>query len=70
MAKNLRAKLPASDILTVYDVNTSALDKLKSESSSDNLHIAASPREVAHKSVSFSPFIFNHMMSVIVLSMI
>ncbi|KAK5085258.1 hypothetical protein LTR05_004539 [Lithohypha guttulata] len=50
MAKNLRAKLPTSDILTVYDVNTSALDKLKSESSSDNLHIAASPREVAHKS--------------------
>lgn len=51
MAKNLRAKIPEGDTLTVFDVNTSSTDKLKSETQSPNLHIAKSPREVAEKSV-------------------
>lgn len=52
MAKNLSAKIPKEDILTVYDVNAASLDKLKSEAASDKLIIAKSPREVAHNSVS------------------
>lgn len=52
MAKNLQAKIPKEDTLTVYDVNSASLDKLKSEAASDKLHIAKSPREVAHSSVS------------------
>lgn len=55
MAKNLRAKIPKEDTLTVYDVNQTSLDKLKSEVASDKLHIAKSPQEVAHNSVS--PFV-------------
>lgn len=55
MAKNLRAKIPEGDSLTIYDVNTSSMDKLSSEASSKNLHIAKSPREVAEKSVRDGP---------------
>ena len=51
MAKNLQARIPESDTLTVFDVNSSSLEKLKSEAASSNLTIAKSPKEVAHKSV-------------------
>ena len=71
MAKNLRAKIPPSDLLTVYDVNTSATKQFAEElgivaSNTDapgkgtGIHLANDPREVAEKSVStpisFSPF--------------
>lgn len=52
MAKNLRDKIPESDILTVYDVNTASTQKLLAETNAKNLHIAQSPQEVAEKSVS------------------
>lgn len=52
MAKNLRAKIPEGDTLTVFDVNTASTEKLKSESGSSKLEIAKSPKEVAEKSVS------------------
>lgn len=52
MAKNLRAKMPEGDTLTIYDVNTSSTDKLKSETESSKVEIAKSPKEVAEKSVS------------------
>lgn len=52
MAKNLREKIPEGDSLTVFDVNTSSTEKLKSETGSSKLEIAKSPREVAEKSVS------------------
>lgn len=52
MAKNLAAKIPEGDTLTVFDVNTASTEKLKSESSSQNVRIAKGPKEVAQKSVS------------------
>lgn len=50
MAKNLRARIPESDTLTVFDVNSGSMDKLKSESG--NIQLAKSPKEVAQQSVS------------------
>jgi len=55
MAKNLRAKIPEGDTLTVFDVNAASTEKLKSEASSQNLRIASSPKEVAQNSVSTHP---------------
>ena len=63
MAKNLRARIPTSDLLTVYDVNSSATKQFAQEvgvaaSSTDapakgtGIHIAQGPREVVEKSVS------------------
>lgn len=54
MAKNLRAKIPEGDTMTIFDVNTSSTEKLKSEAGSSKLEIAKSPREVAEKSVSLA----------------
>jgi len=51
MAKNLRAKIPEGDKLTVYDVNTSSTERLLKEASSGNLQVAKSPREVVEQSV-------------------
>jgi len=51
MAKNLRAKIPEGDTMTIFDVNSSSTERLKSEASSSNLHIAKSPKEVAQNSV-------------------
>jgi len=51
MAKNLRDKIPEGDTLTIFDINTSSTEKLKSEASSSNLYIAKSPKEVAQNSV-------------------
>jgi len=61
MAKNLRTKIPASDLLTIYDVNSSATAKFVEEvgvaaSSTDapekgtGIQIATGPRGVAEKS--------------------
>lgn len=52
MAKNLRAKIPEGDTLTIFDVNKSSTEKLKEEARSSKLEIAKSPKEVAEKSVS------------------
>lgn len=60
MAKNLRAKIPASDTLLIHDINTETTEKFMTES--DQLakveknvlqvDIAECPREVAGRSVS------------------
>lgn len=63
MAKNLRAKIPATDTLIVRDVNEDASKKFveearetaRSASAADDIYkveIAGCPREVAEKSVS------------------
>lgn len=57
MARNLRSKIPEGDTLTVFDVNAKSTEKLQSESSSKNLHVAKSPREVAEKAVRFDRYI-------------
>lgn len=49
MASNLRAKLPSSDSFIVYDVNTDATNKFKSEN--QGIEIANTVRDVAVKSV-------------------
>lgn len=51
MAKNLRDKIPEGDTLTIFDVNTSSMEKLQSEAQSSNLRVAKSPKEVAQNSV-------------------
>lgn len=51
MAKNLRAKIPESDTMTIFDVNTSSAEKLVKESVPANVTIANGPREVAESSV-------------------
>lgn len=72
MAKNLRDKIPESDTLTVYDVNTSSTQKLLAETNAQNLHIAQSPKEVAEKSVGpgSSSIAYLPLMNQFVLSMI
>ena len=50
MAKNLRAKIPASDILVVHDRNGEATAKFVQEVGA-GIEIATSPRKVAEKSV-------------------
>jgi len=70
MAKNLRAKIPDGDILTVFDVNTASTEQLVKESQ-QSVRIAKNPREVAEHSVSIFQLLFRvYMMSLIVLSMI
>lgn len=72
MAKNLRARIPEGDSLTVFDVNRSSADKLKSDApSAYTVHVAESPREVAEKSVRIPLWRMKDIvMSLIVLSMI
>jgi len=51
MARNLRAKLPADDVLFVQDVNKQATSKFLEENPT-GVRVADSAREVAEKSVS------------------
>ena len=63
MAKNLRAKIPATDTLVIYDRNTDATKRFAEEvgiaassagapEKGTGIQVAESPREVAEKSVS------------------
>lgn len=60
MAKNLRTKLPADDIVIVHDINEAATASLAKEFQEDvRVLVANSVREVAERSVSLqrlSPF--------------
>lgn len=66
MAKNLRAKIPATDSLVIYDRNTDATTRFAQEvgiaASSDGaleigtgIEVARGPREVAERSVRHFP---------------
>jgi hypothetical protein len=70
MAKNLRAKIPESDTLTIFDVNSSSADKLVKEATPAKITIAKGPREVAESAVCLPLCNQSSMMSSIVLSMI
>lgn len=50
MAMNLRAKLPAEDVLFVQDINTAATEKFLKEKP-QGVRIANNVREVAEKAV-------------------
>ena len=52
MAKNLRAKIPEGDSLTVFDVSQATLEKFSVEATPTGVVIAKSPREVVENAVS------------------
>ena len=52
MAKNLRAKIPASDTLVIHDRNEDATARFVQEvGNTGGLEVEASPRKVAEKAV-------------------
>lgn len=66
MAKNLRAKIPATDTLIIYDRNTDATKRFAEEvgiaassagapEKGTGIEVAGGPREVAEKSVRQPP---------------
>lgn len=62
MARNLQAKLPSSDTLRVFDINTESIHKFVNETkalgSGAAVTIAANAREAAEDSVSFLWILF------------
>lgn len=52
MAKNLRAKIPEGDSLTVFDVSQATLERFSVEATPAGVVIAKSPREVVENAVS------------------
>ncbi|EXJ55551.1 3-hydroxyisobutyrate dehydrogenase [Cladophialophora yegresii CBS 114405] len=50
MAKNLRAKIPEGDVLTIFDLNKASLEQFTQEATPSGVVVAKSPREVAEKS--------------------
>lgn len=79
MAKNLRAKIPATDTLVIYDRNTDATTRFAEEvgiaASSDGapeigtgIEVARGPREVAERSVR-ALSIHRCLLSLLVMSM-
>lgn len=55
MAKNLRAKLPSTDKLYVYDVNTTSTARFSKECDK-HVEVASSAREAAERSVSCASY--------------
>jgi len=72
MARNLLAKLPRSDTLRVYDINTESAQKFADEtkalSQGATVEVAASVRDAAENSVSFSSHTITHLPSFRLLS--
>lgn len=58
MAKNLRAKIPEADTLTVFDVNKSSLEKFSQEATPSNVVLAQNPRQVVENAVSWPSFLW------------
>lgn len=54
MAKNLRAKIPEGDTLTIFDVNKSSLEQFSQEATPAGVVVAKSPRELVEHAVSYS----------------
>lgn len=55
MAKNLRAKIPEGDTLTIFDVNKAAVERFVKEAEPANVKVAQAPRDVVEASVR-TPF--------------
>jgi hypothetical protein len=56
MALNLQSKLPSSDTIIVYDINTDSVTRFAAEvksSSGAKVEVATSPAEAAEGSVSY-----------------
>jgi len=62
MARNLQAKLPSSDILRIYDINTESVKRFANEtkalSGGAAVEVAPSARNAAEDSVSLSQDLF------------
>ena len=61
MARNLQAKLPSTDTIRVYDINTESVDRFandtKALSTGASVQVAATAREAAEDSVCAATFI-------------
>ena len=62
MAKNLRAKIPEADTMSIFDVNTVSLDKFSREVTPAGVTIATSPRELVENAVSRDHFVRANLM--------
>lgn len=59
MALNLRAKIPKSDNLIIYDLNQEALKSLVVDTKGFDVEVVDNPRDVAHRSVRiYKPLIY------------
>jgi hypothetical protein len=70
MARNLRARIPASDTLVVHDVNEEAMRKLVDEvkaagGNAQAVEITDSPRALAEKAVRFASYPFNFLLGLL-----
>jgi hypothetical protein len=57
MAKNLRAKIPEGDTLTIFDVNKAAVERFVKEAEPANVKVAQAPRDVVEASVREPPLL-------------
>jgi hypothetical protein len=51
MARNLRAKIPASDTLYICDTNPAATEKFAAEGKDSKIQVMPGPRQVAEHAV-------------------
>lgn len=62
MAKNLQKKLPSTDTLRIYDINTESVNKFVAETKAvgggATVDIASSIREASENSVSLNPIFY------------
>lgn len=58
MAKNLREKIPADDVLMIQDVNNDAVKKFVDELSGFNVIVSDSARAIAEQSVRLLNHVF------------
>jgi hypothetical protein len=58
IAKNLRAKVPVTDTMIIYDLNTDITQRFLDEHDGKGVEIANTPREVADGSVCALLFSF------------
>lgn len=59
MAKNLREKIPADDVLMIQDVNNDAVKKFVDELSGFNVIVSDSARAIAEQSVRLLNHVFH-----------
>lgn len=60
MAKNLREKIPADDVLMIQDINKDAVKKFVDELSGFNVIASDSARAIAEQSVRLHNFCLTH----------
>lgn len=56
MAKNLRAKIPEGDTLSIFDVNKETVERFVKEVEPAKVTVAKAPRDVVEHAVRCTPF--------------